>query len=84
MLTVEEVRFPAIFLADPDVSRSAVCIVVAVFAVIPLAVLVALGAHLMITTIDSFREVALDEVGVVQEFILRPYSVHEVFICCES
>ena len=63
-MTVEEVRFPAIFLADPDVSRSAVCIVVAVFAVIPVAVLVTLGAHLTITTIDSFREVALDEVGL--------------------
>ena len=49
-----------------------------------MAVLVALIAHLMITTIDSFREVALDEVGDVQEFILRPYFVHEVFICRES
>ena len=42
--TVEEVRFyiSAIFLADADVSRSAVCIVVAV---IPVAVLVALIPH---------------------------------------
>ena len=71
---VELVGVPAVSLANTDVSGvvvsgSAVCVIVALFAVILVAVLVALVAHLAIATVDSFREVALDEVGVVQQLL---------------
>ena len=71
---VELVGVPAVFLANADVcgvvvGGSAVCVIVALFAVILVAVLVALVAHLAIATVDSFREVALDEVGVVQQLL---------------
>ena len=70
LCTVVLVRVPAISLSGADVGRvvvsgSAVCVVVALFAVVLVAVLVALVAHLTITTIDPFREVALDEIRVV-------------------
>ena len=72
--TVEQVRVPPVSLANADVSRvvvsrSAVCVVVADFAAIRVAVLVTLVAHLTFTAVDSFREVALDEVGVVQQLL---------------
>jgi hypothetical protein len=69
---VELVGVPPVSLADADVSRvvvggSAVCVVL--ISRILVAVLVALVAHLTIATIDSFREVTLDEVGVVQQLL---------------
>ena len=72
---VELVRVPAVSLSDADVggmvvSWSAVCVVL--ISMVLVAVLVALVAHLTIATVDSFREVALDEVGVVQQLLPVP------------
>ena len=71
---VELVGVPAVLLAHADVvgmvvGRSAVCVLVAVFAFVSVAVLVTLVAHLTIATVDSFREVALDEVRVIQQLL---------------
>ena len=71
--TVELIGVPAVSLADADVGGVVVggsaVRVVAVASLVLVAVLVALVAHLTITTVDSFREVALDEVGVVQQLL---------------
>ena len=71
--TVELIGVPAVFLANADVGGvvvggSAVRVVVFTSLVL-VAVLVTLVAHLPIATVDSFREVALDEVGVVQQLL---------------
>jgi hypothetical protein len=60
------------------VSGSAVCVIVALFALILVAVLVTLVAHLTITTIDPFWEVALDEVRVVQQLLPVLCVAHHV------
>ena len=72
--TVKQVWVPSVCLADADVGGVVVCgsavsVGVAAFAVIRVAVIVALIAHLTITAVDSIREVALDEVGVVQQLL---------------
>ena len=72
--TVKQVWVPSVCLADADVGGVVVCgsavrVGVAAFAVIRVAVIVALVAHLTITAVDSIREVALDEVGVVQQLL---------------
>jgi hypothetical protein len=77
------VRVPAISLSGADVggvvvSGSAVCVIRALFAVILVAVLVALVAHLPITTIDPFREVALNEIRVVQQLLPVLCVAHHV------
>ena len=80
---VELVRVPAVFLPNADVGwmvvcGSTVCVGLAVFAVIPVAVFVALIAHLTIATVHSFREVALDEVRVVQKLLPVLCVAHHV------
>ena len=75
--TVKQVWVPSVCLADADVGGVVVCgsavsVGVAAFAVIRVAIIVALVAHLTVTAVDSIREVALDEVGVVQQLL----SVH--------
>ena len=72
--TVEEIRIPAVFPSNADivgmvVGWSAVCVVVAVFALILVAVFVTLVAHLPFPTIDAVGEVALDFVSVVEQVL---------------
>lgn len=72
--TVEQIRVPAVFPPNADIVRvvvswSTVCVVVAVFALILVAVVVTFVADLTFTTIDAVGEVALDVVGVVQQVL---------------
>ena len=75
LCTVEQIGVPAVCPPGADivgmvVGGSAVCVVVAVFALIRVAVFVTIVAHLTFTTIDAVGEVALDVVGVVQQVFL--------------
>ena len=65
LCTVEKVGVPPVFLADADVGGMMVSGSAVLVSRILVTVLVTLVAHLTIATIDSFREVALDEIGVV-------------------
>ena len=74
LCTVEQIGVPAVFPSDTDIVRvvvgwSTVCVVVAVFTLILVAVVVTFVAHLTLTTIDTVGEVALDVVGVVQQIL---------------
>ena len=74
LCTVEQIGVPAVFPSDADIVRvvvgwSTVCVVVAVFTPILVAVVVTFVAHLTLTTIDTVGEVALDVVGVVQQIL---------------
>ena len=74
LCTVEQIGVPAVFPSDTDIVRvvvgwSTVCVVVAVFTLILVAVVVTFVAHLTLTTIDTVGEVALDVVGVVQQVL---------------
>ena len=83
LCTVEQIGVPAVFPTDADivgmvVSGSAVCVVVAVFALIRVAVVVTFVAHLTFATIDAVGEVALDVVGIVQQVLSVLGVAHQV------
>ena len=83
LCTVEKVGVPAVVPPYADVVRvvvrgSAVCVPAAVFALILVAVVVALVAHLPFAAINPVWEVALDFIGVVQQVVAVLIVAHQV------
>ena len=83
LCTVEKVGVPAVVPPNADIVRvvvrgSTVRVAAAVFALILMAVVVTLVAHLAFATIDAVREVALDFVSVVQQVFAVLIVAHQV------